>query len=357
MITVNKFRNSYTAEQQLILYRYTIMDTGNLDEYGTLRYNLTWVLGFIFERIKFIFSISNWSILYLASKYRQRWYNIVLWRLGIKRPFVALVDGRKFKVTSDQDYYALIEYLKFRRKEFKIESLNASSISFEYRGKKLTFDFDGLHLREVFGLLQKFTGVQTWYDKLDVTNKTVLDIGANLGDTPIYFFLRGASKVIALEPVPKFYQLALNNINNNCPDSRIILLNQAAGRPRIAEIEMCPVSISSGLTEETGGYKVVVHNLDELVSEHNIKNAILKVVCVGCEIELLSNSSEDAIKAFNEILIVGIYGSRKIILKLKRCGFSTRVLEKHYYLLPIGSKRKIIFSVIFAKNNSMIVTN
>lgn len=334
-----------------------IMDKNNLDEYGTLRYNIAWFLGFIFEKIRFIFSINNWTILYFASKYGHLQYHIVLWRLKVKRPFIASVDGREFRVTSDQDYYALIEYLKLRQKGFKIESFDASSISFEYRGKKLTFDFNEVHPREVLGLLQKFAGVQTWYDKLDIANKTVLDIGANLGDTSIYFTLRGASKVIALEPVPKFYQLALKNIRNNCRDAKITLLNQAAGRPRNAEIETSPISISSGLTEKTGGYKVVVHNLDELVSEYNIKNGILKVVCVGCEIELLSNSSEDAIKAFNEILIVGIYGFRKIILKLKRCGFSVQVLEKHYYLLPTGSKRKVIFGVIFAKNNPMAVSN
>jgi FkbM family methyltransferase len=41
----------------------------------------------------------------------------------------------------------------------------------------------------------------------------VIDVGAGVGDTAILFALRGAKKVIALEPFPSLYEEALINIS------------------------------------------------------------------------------------------------------------------------------------------------
>ena len=41
------------------------------------------------------------------------------------------------------------------------------------------------------------------------------DVGANIGDSSIYFALKGAKKVIALEPLPANYEMAVKNIELN----------------------------------------------------------------------------------------------------------------------------------------------
>lgn len=46
------------------------------------------------------------------------------------------------------------------------------------------------------------------YKHLPVEGKTFVDIGANIGDSSIYFASRGAEKVISIEPFPKNYELA-----------------------------------------------------------------------------------------------------------------------------------------------------
>jgi len=51
------------------------------------------------------------------------------------------------------------------------------------------------------------------YQSLSIENKEIIDIGANNGDTPIYFAMRGASNVIALEPLPKNYEFAKKILN------------------------------------------------------------------------------------------------------------------------------------------------
>ncbi len=51
------------------------------------------------------------------------------------------------------------------------------------------------------------------YGVLDVSGKVVIDVGASIGDSAIYFALKGARKVIAIEPhlvpMPKLWR-ALN---------------------------------------------------------------------------------------------------------------------------------------------------
>jgi hypothetical protein len=41
------------------------------------------------------------------------------------------------------------------------------------------------------------------YGAIDVKDKIIVDLGSFIGDTPIYFALKGAKSVIALEPHPK----------------------------------------------------------------------------------------------------------------------------------------------------------
>jgi hypothetical protein len=63
---------------------------------------------------------------------------------------------------------------------------------------------------------------QTYYDRFydrflpeGVEDKTIVDIGAYIGDTAIYFALLGAKRVIAFEPYPLLYRILLENINLN----------------------------------------------------------------------------------------------------------------------------------------------
>lgn len=47
---------------------------------------------------------------------------------------------------------------------------------------------------------------------LPVQNKIVVDVGANIADSSIYFTHNGAKQVIALEPFARNYELAKQNI-------------------------------------------------------------------------------------------------------------------------------------------------
>lgn len=66
------------------------------------------------------------------------------------------------------------------------------------------------------------------YGCVDVDNGIVVDIGAYIGDTALYFIHRGARRVYAFEPVKKFYKYLLRNITRNNLEDRVIAFNYGA---------------------------------------------------------------------------------------------------------------------------------
>ena len=63
------------------------------------------------------------------------------------------------------------------------------------------------------------------YRWLNVKEKYVIDIGANIGDTATYFALKGARHVYAFEPYPYSYNLAKKHINLNKLNNKISSFN------------------------------------------------------------------------------------------------------------------------------------
>jgi predicted RNA methylase len=60
----------------------------------------------------------------------------------------------------------------------------------------------------VIFLIFSFKILIDFYRFLRVEGKIVIDIGVNIADSSIYFALKGADKVIAIEPFPRNYETA-----------------------------------------------------------------------------------------------------------------------------------------------------
>lgn len=56
-----------------------------------------------------------------------------------------------------------------------------------------------------------------------------IQVGANRGDSAIYFALKGATRVYALDPFPYIYSILERNIRENGFESRIIPINGGYG--------------------------------------------------------------------------------------------------------------------------------
>ena len=70
--------------------------------------------------------------------------------------------------------------------------------------------------------------VNNEYERVDVNGRMVIDIGASIGDSSVYFAKKGAEKVIALEPNQETYTLAKKNVGLN-------------GFSKIIEISKCRI--------------------------------------------------------------------------------------------------------------------
>ena len=108
------------------------------------------------------------------------------------------------------------------------------------------------------------------YEFLNLENSTIIDIGANIGDTAIYFCLNNAKHVIALEPFPFSYKYALLNITSNNMNDKIEILNAGYGRDVEVNVEDKRSNGSSPLKTSHDGLKINIYSLETLLKKYNL---------------------------------------------------------------------------------------
>jgi len=151
------------------------------------------------------------------------------------------------------------------------------------------------------------------YKMLKPRNEIVIDIGAGIADSSIYFALNGAKKVIGLEPDIRAYNFALKNININNLTNIITLINGGYGK-------------DSEIYER----KIKIYSLETLLNENGIDGAILKMDCEGCEYNLL-NEKDDILRKFNRILMEYHHGYKNLQKSLKKQGFLLKIFGSYLY--------------------------
>ncbi len=164
------------------------------------------------------------------------------------------------------------------------------------------------------------------YGSLDFKDRQVVDIGANMGDTPIYFAVNGARKVFAYEPYPNLYEEALENISLNHLQMVIELKNEGVGvRNKIIKIPPAFVAdASSSLMEFENGKEVRILTLEDIVKKNKIEDGVLKLDCEGGEYEILLPANDNVLRAFREIIVECHKGTEPIKQKLENAGFIVR---------------------------------
>ena len=69
-----------------------------------------------------------------------------------------------------------------------------------------------------------------------IKGNTVIDIGANIGDSTVYFAIKEARTVLALEPYKYSYNMLVENIRIN-DLKNVITINAGYGKDGIIELE------------------------------------------------------------------------------------------------------------------------
>jgi len=141
------------------------------------------------------------------------------------------------------------------------------------------------------------------YKFLNVQNKSVLDIGAFVGDSPIYFVLKGAKKVYAIEPHPDAYNEMLENIKLNNMEDKIIPINMGINYEKdyvVINTKDTTHTAFSFFNSNNNGIKISAGKLSDIIDKYNIDAQVLKMDCEGCEYDIILKDY-DTIKEFDEI--------------------------------------------------------
>ena len=203
---------------------------------------------------------------------------------------------------------------------------DSNDINFTYNDKNIIFEYDTGDIGTVFS--------RDEYNFLNVKNEIVVDIGANIGDSAIYFALNNAKKVIALEPYQYSYKKALKNIKKNNIEDKITLLNSGYGKDGTIKVDPdFENNTGSDLKQYNDGVNIKVLSLKTLLSDYHIDEAVLKMDCEGCEYNLLKEEN-DTLKKFKRVQIEYHYGYEKLKEKLEDAGFTVT------YSKPVKSFNK-----------------
>ncbi len=166
------------------------------------------------------------------------------------------------------------------------------------------------------------------YSSLPILDKTIIDIGSNIGDTPIYFAIHGAKKVIGLEPFPKNYELAKKNVLVNDLSEKITLI-LAGCSSAVGQITIDPEhgsNIESRLEESNKGISVPLLTLEDIIKRYDVPDgSVLKMDCEGCEYESIMHTPNTVLQRFSHIQIEYHSGYKNLKTKLEDCGFKVTV--------------------------------
>ena len=135
------------------------------------------------------------------------------------------------------------------------------------------------------------------WDMINFKNRYVIDIGANIADTTLYF-AKEQAKVIGFEPVKHLYKLGLENISLNSDfNENIEFINKAVGGKR-GKLDISSSTTKTYVNNEDR-YQIDVITIQDILNDYNFPPDILKMDCEGCEFGIILN--ED-LTMFNDII-------------------------------------------------------
>jgi FkbM family methyltransferase len=214
------------------------------------------------------------------------------------------------------------------------------SISKEEKNIKI---YGGITNGDILGMF-----VAQEYAKFPVENKTIIDIGANIADSAIYFALRGARKVIGFEPFSRNFQMAQKNIIQNKLE-KIITVYQAgcSDQDSTINIDSHNTSTASSKLEEKKGITIPLITLKKIISKYNVlPDSILKIDCEGDEYKIIMNTDKKILRTFQFILIEYHFGYIAMKKYLEDCGFNVQAET------PVMTGHIGIFLQFFKKSRS-----
>ena len=276
----------------------------------------------------------------LFSNWLQAGFKYYLVKHGILKGGVIVKCGGREYVLNPR-IYSLIVSAYYNGVFEELECSDSLYAILTYEGRRIRFYDSFEFLYDI--VFENFIGGA--YSGVDVRSRTVVDVGAGVGDTAILFSLRGARRVIALEPFPSIYRRALVNVRINGVEERVLLVNAGLGS---SDEEVC-----AELSDVHGYYlfkpsgrcdaKIKMYTLSSLVREFRIEdNSVLKIDCEGCEYEVISSSKPEDFRAFEQVVIEYHDGYRELKKFLEDAGFKVMIRRIRSVPVPVEKQGYIV---------------
>lgn len=172
------------------------------------------------------------------------------------------------------------------------------------------------------------------FESFDLTGRTILDAGANVGDTALYFASLGA-RVEAYEPDPVTYEMLLRNLAlNPALRERIRTHPEAVGTDGTVRFR-AGLRGGSGIYA-SGGRPVEVRSvsLATALREADLERAfLLKCDCKGCEFDLVT---QPELARFDRIKVeyhtgLGTGSIDQLLADVRAAGFERLRVYKHNF--------------------------
>jgi FkbM family methyltransferase len=185
---------------------------------------------------------------------------------------------------------------------------------------------------------------------LDVKGKDVIDLGANVGDTSLYYVLRGKAKhVYAIEAYSYYCDIGKSLVKANRLSDRITMYNCAVGERdgTVYTAEDKSDYEVRASRDETHTVPMRCYSLDSLVRMLKIgKDAALKVDVEGSEYGIFRTASMGTLKRFSGIHIEYHYGYADLVRRLEAAGFEVKHTRPVYGFGGLSNRAKIMGEII-----------
>ena len=194
----------------------------------------------------------------------------------------------------------------------------------------------------------RFADIDEYVSLLDIKGKSVLDIGAFVGDSPILFALMGARRIVAVEPSPWAYNMARWNVTVNGLGDVITLVNCAVTREddKVLMLPSGEIGVGFKALDGVGEVPVPTRTLDSLIEKYGPFD-VMKMDCEGCEHESIPFSRR--IGEVKEVLVEYHGGYEDIVRKLREEGFknvrfSTSGEGGRLHKRPVNSQLGLVYA-------------
>jgi FkbM family methyltransferase len=227
--------------------------------------------------------ITRARIFLLSIKLIENWYAALMAYLLKKPTNIRFRNGIRGYLGSNT-IYKIVYYLG---RNVSLKQVSADILEVGIRNHKFRAPIKNVDTLEYVFLNEVFNG------DIDYHGKTVLDVGAYIGDTATYFWNKGAAKIICYEPVKEFFYWLGQNVELNGINAELYNLgiSDKQGEIDIMYLELnCLVGCRGNRT-----IRIETLSLSEALQKHG-RVDVCKFVSPGCEQAILNLSDAELLK-------------------------------------------------------------